>query len=187
MRRFLLPALMISLLLCGCANGAEGRLKAQRTVFAAAEELSFTTDMTLLTDSEVFECTLSCISRGGTLRIEVTAPENLVGIRVRIEDGEAALEYGEISLGVGSAGQSGITPVSAVPLLTEALRGGFLRRCWTERDGARELLAAELYVTDDAVLTVWFDAETVSPIHAEFARDGRTVLRCEIRDFTMTE
>ena len=187
MRRFLLPALMISLLLCGCGGGAEGRLREQRARFSAAEELSFTLDATLLTDSEVFDCTLSCVDRGGDVSAEVTAPETVAGIRVRIGDGGGVLEYGDVSLGVGAAARSGISPVSAVPLLTEALRGGFLRRCWTERDGAQGLLAAEIYVTDEAVLTVWFDAETLFPVHAEFAQDGRTVLRCEIRDFAMQE
>ena len=162
-------------------------LKEQRERFAAAEELSFTLDATLLTESEVFDCTLVCSDRAGAVSIEVTAPENVAGVRVRIENGESVLEYGEITLGIGAAGRYGISPVSAVSLLSDALRGGFLRRCWSERDGARELLAAEIYVTDEAALTVWFDAETLDPIHAEFAQDGRTVLRCEIRAFAMHE
>ena len=185
MRRFLMPALMISLLLTGCgAGGAEERLKAQREKLSAAEEITFTADITADLGSEVFDCTLDCAWTPEELTVQVSAPESITGVCTRFRDGEAVLEFGDVSLGVGTAGEEGLSPVSAVPLLTDALRSGFLRRVWRERDGERELLAAEIYVTDAAALTMWFDAETLTPLHGEFYRDGRMILRCEIRDFT---
>ena len=113
-----------------------------------------------------------------------TAPESLAGVRTRIADGETVLEYGELSLGIGAAQTDALSPVSGVQLLTEALRGGFVERCRTERDGETELIAAELYAADDTALTVWYDAETLCPQYCEFFRDGAMLLRCRLREFT---
>ena len=185
MRRYLLPALMISLLLSGCGGaGVQQKIAAQNEKLAAAEELSFAADVTANIGSEVFDCSLSCIFDKGTVTVEVLAPESVAGVRARVSDGSVALEYEGLSLGVGTAGLDDITPIGAVPMLVQALRSGFLQRCWTERDGERTLLAAQLYVSDLAALTVWYDGETLTPIHGEFSRDGAVVLRCEIRDFS---
>ena len=114
----------------------------------------------------------------------LTAPESLAGVKTQIADGETVLEYGDVSLGIGAARPDELSPISGVQLLTEALRGGFVERCRTERDGETELLAAELYVSEDTALTVWYDAQTLCPQYAEFFRDGELCLRCRLREFT---
>ena len=185
MRRYLLPALMISLLLSGCGSaGVQQKIAEQNEKLAAAEELSFTADITANIGDEVFECSLACAFDKETVTAEVLAPESVAGVRARVADGSVALEYEGLSLGVGTAGLDSITPIGAVPLLVQALRSGFLQRCWTERDGDRTLLVAQIYVSDLAALTLWYDGETLTPIHGEFSRDGAVVLRCEIKDFT---
>lgn len=186
MRRYLLPALMISLLLTGCgsASGIQRKIAEQNEKLAAAEELSFTADVTANLGNEVFDCSLACTAAEASVTVEVLAPESVAGVRARIEDGSIALEYEDLSLGVGTAGLDSITPVSAAPMLVQALRSGFLQRCWTERDGERELLVAQIYVSDIAALTLWYDGETLTPLHGEFSQDSAVVLRCEIREFT---
>ena len=185
MRRYLLPALMISLLLSGCGSaGVQRKIAEQNQRFAAAEALSFTADVTANLGAEVFDCTLACAFAGEAVTVEVLAPESVAGIRARVEDGSVALEYEGLSLGVGTAGLDDITPVGAGPLLIQALRSGFLQRCWTERDGDRALLVAQVYDSDLAALTLRYDGETLTPLHWEVSQDGAVVLRCEIRDFT---
>ena len=186
MRRFLIPALMISLLLTGCGNGgAERKLRTQQEKAAGAAELSFTAEITAELSEEVFSCTLACTADAEGVTAELLAPESLAGIRARVGNGETRLEYENLALSMGTAGLEHISPVSAAPLLAEALRSGFLRRCWTEKDGERTLIAAEIYVTDDAELSLWFDGETMAPVHGEFYQNGSMVLRCEIRDFIL--
>ena len=185
MRRYLLPALMISLLLSGCGGAdAQRKIAEQHQRFADAQALSFVADVTADLGSEVFDCSLACAFEQETVTVEVLAPESVAGVRARVADGSLALEYEGLSLGVGTAGLDDITPVGAGPLLVQALRSGFLQRCWTERDGDRDLLVAQVYVSDLAALTVWYDGETLAPVHGEFSQDGAVVLRCEIRDFT---
>lgn len=183
MRRWIVPVLMISLLLGGCGNSAQEKLTRQRETLADAGTIAFTAEITADIGSEVFSCTARCSWTPEETVIELTAPENLAGIRARLRDGETLLEYEQISLGVGNAGATELSPAAAVPLLAEALRSGFLQRCWTERQEERELLAAQIYVSDAAELTVWYDGETLAPAAAEFSRDGAMALRCEITDF----
>lgn len=187
MRRFLLPALMISLLLSGCGgnNAALRKVEEQRAKLAAAEEMHFTAEITANEGDTLFTCTLLCSATADTVQMEVLSPESIAGVRTEVKDGETALEYGDVFLGVGAAGLNGVTPVSAVPLLVSALRTGFLQRCWTERDGERELIAAEEYAADETALTIWYEREEMLPVHCDFSQEGQTVLRCEIRDFTM--
>lgn len=186
MRRCLLPALMISLLLSGCgsAAGIQRKITEQNQKLAAAEALSFTVDVTANLDQEVFDCTLACQAGPEEITVELLAPESLAGVRARVGVDGVSLEYGEMSLGVGTAGLESVTPVSVPPLLVQALRSGFLQRCWSERDGERELLVSQIYVNDDADLTLWYDGETLLPVHGEFSREGELLLRCEIRDFS---
>ena len=184
MRRLIVPVLMISLLLTGCDSGAvQRKLKEQREKFAAAENISFVAELTANPGKEVFQCTVACAAAGGELTVELLSPESVAGIRARIADGQTTLEYENISLGVGTAGQDGITPVSAAPLLISALRSGFLQRCWIERDADGELLAEEVYITDAAELTVWYRSEELTPVRCEFVQEDKVILRCDIREF----
>jgi len=185
MRRFLLPALMISLLLTGCGSlGAEGKLKDRRESLAEAGEISFTADVTANLGSEVFDCTLNCTWTPEKLRLEVTAPESIAGIRTEFSDGKLSLGFGDVLLGVGTAEDGEITPVSAVPMLISALQSGFFRKVWRERDGETALLAADIYLSETGALTVWFAEDSLNPVHAEFSQEGSTVLKSTIRDFT---
>ena len=63
MRRMFLPALMITLLLTGCGGAApERKIEELRETLTAAEEITVTADVTADLESEVFQCTLRCIS-----------------------------------------------------------------------------------------------------------------------------
>lgn len=186
MRRFLIPALMISLLLAGCRGtaGTEQKIEEQRDRFAAAE-LSFTAEVTADLGSEVFECTLCCSASGDAVTVEVTAPENIAGVRAHIKGGETTLEYDGVQLVVGRAGTEGVSPVSAMPLLMSALRTGHVIRAWTEGGAKGELAAAEIYASDDCGITVWFDTAAWTPVYAELSVDGEVAVKCNISGFTV--
>ena len=48
-----------------------------------------------------------------------------------------------------------------------------------------DYLAARLYVGESSVLTVWLDRDAVTPLAAEIASDGRTVVTMHITDWRM--
>ena len=183
MRRWIVPALMTALLLTGCGKStAERKLDEAYGALAAAEEISVTADVTASLGNERFSCTLECTAGADGATVEVKAPETIAGIRAVVGADGTTIEYAGLSLGIG--GRPDSAPVTALPLLLGALRSGSTLRSWTEWEEGRTLFVRDLYVTDDTALTVWFDAEALQPVHAEFARGGETVLRCEIREFS---
>ena len=184
MRRWLLPALMMTLLLTGCGQAAPERKidELQRTL-AASAEIAVTADVTANLGDERFSCTLRCISAPEQTTVELLAPETIAGVRAVVDPKEMRIEYAGLSLGVGGWAPDA-APVTALPLLLQALRSGSTLRSWTEWEGERTLFVRELYVSEDTTLTVWLDSGTLLPVHGEFVRGGETVLRCEISEFT---
>lgn len=186
MRRWILPALMITLLLCGCGqSGPERKLDGMQKELAAARDLAVSAHVTAFLGDERFVCDLRCVSDAEQSRVEITAPETIAGISAVVGPEGMTIAYEEMSLGVGGYAPDA-APVSALPLLLTALRSGSALRNWTEWEDERTLFVREYYVTEEVGLTVWFDAGTLQPVHAEFARDGATVLRCEITEFSYT-
>ena len=184
MRRFLLPALMMTLLLTGCGGAApERRMEELKQNLSDADSISLTAEVTATLEHEVFACTLDCTAKPDAVTVIVRAPESIAGIRAVVDASGSRIEYGDISLGVG--GQADIpAPVTALPLLLNALKSGSTLRTWTEREGEREIVVREYYLTDDTSLAVWLDAETLCPLHAEFRHGGAVTIRCEITQFT---
>ena len=184
MRRWLLPALMITLLLSGCGNAARERgLEELRRTLNAAEKAAVTAEVTANLGSERFSCTLACTLTAEETVVELLAPETVAGIRAVVGRDGTQIKYEGLSLGIGGW-TSDASPVTALPHLLTALRSGSVLRSWTEREGERALCVRDYYLTDDTTLTVWFDPGAFVPVHAEFIRGGETVLRCEILDFT---
>ena len=184
MRRTLLPALMITLLLTGCGGAVpERKLESFREALNAAGEIDLTADVTADLENEVFLCTLRCTATPGQTTVEVLAPETIAGIRAVVDPEKLRIEYADISLGVGGAAVMP-SPVTALPALVQALKEGSCLRSWTEREGDKPLCVREYYVTDDCVLTVWLDTETLRPLYAELRQGERTAVRCEIQEFT---
>ncbi len=183
MRRWIVPALMIMLLLTGCGDGAaERKLDGTCKAIAAAEELSMTADVTANLGNERFSCTLACTVDADGATVEVKAPETIAGIRALVGAEGTTIEYEGLSLGIGNDRDT--APVTALPLLLNALKSGSTLRTWTEREGEREIVVREYYLTDDTSLAVWLDAETLCPLHAEFRQGGAVTIRCEITQFT---
>ena len=174
MKRALVPALMISLLLCACGGEeAEQRIERQRDALAAAEEISFTARVRADLGDEVFLCVLDCSQTPEGLTVEVREPEEIAGIRAHAAGGETTLEYDGVILAGG--------PLGAMPLLLRALTEGHVIRAWEEDGGA--LIAAEIYADDDYALTLWFDGESLAPRCASVSEEGAEFLRCDVERF----
>ena len=184
MRRWLLPALMMILLLGGCGDAAQEReMEAMKAALAAAEEIRAEADITANLGDERFQCSVVCRATAEQTGIELTAPESIAGIRAVVSEDGMSIEYADVSLGLGSPGTD-VAPVTALPILLTALKRGGALRSWTERDAERTMIVREQYVTDETTLTVWLDASSLLPVHAEFLQNGEVTLRCEIRDFS---
>ena len=180
MKRALLPALMISLLLSGCGAAAEERIEARRDALAAAEEIRFTARIRANPGkNEAFDCVLDCAAEPGEVTVEVVEPAEIAGLRAKAAEDGASLEYEGVVLGLGGAAGG---PLGAVPLLLRGLKSGHVIRAWEEDGG--QVLAAELYADDDCELTLWFDADSLAPLNASISENGAEELRCEFENFS---
>ncbi|NCB51836.1 MAG: hypothetical protein EOM54_08155 [Clostridia bacterium] len=183
MRRRIFAALMIlPLLLFGCAgSGEEKRFESFREDLAAASEIRMEAEVTADYDDSVREYTLSFCRTSERSEVEVLQPELIAGVKAHIDEDGSDLEYDGLILDTGKLAGDGLTPVSALPRLLDAMQKGHVDSIWKEGD----CIAAELTPDDVISVTLWIDAETLAPRRAELSgRDsGRVLISCEIKTF----
>ena len=94
----------------------------------------------------------------------------------------AALEYESLILDAGEVAE-GLSPVTALPKLCEALRTAYVELAWTE--GGESV--ASLVPEDELGLTLRLDGSG-APVSAEFTsrESGRTLITCRIDGFSLS-
>ena len=119
---------------------------------------------------EVYDLTLTSSADG--LSVSVDGPEEIAGVRVgRGADG-TRLEYEGLILPMDT---EGLSPISALPALLEALEAGYESLRWTE--GGEFCSAVEL--SDTVTAELRFD-EGGSLIYAELLENGESAAKCSI-------
>lgn len=179
-KRLILIPLLFCLLLGGCGSAALDRYESFSQELNRAEALSFTAELCAVYPDRTASFTLRYALEDGVQRVTVLAPESISGISARLEAGKSALEYDGLILDTGDLDEFGLTPMSALPLLTDALHRGHADAFWTEEG----LDAVELLLDDFTLARVWFDAEGL-PCRAEIQCGERVTVSCEIKNWSM--
>ena len=181
MKKFCLSlTLCLCLFMSGC--GAREFVRARDTVaerLAGAECLSFTANLRAEYEHKTARFTLSYYEDSDGGKVTVLAPQLIAGVSARIEPGSTSLEYDGVCLGTGELDDFGLSPMSALPMLVQALKDGDMNAGWSE--GGCTVL--ELQSTDELVCTVWFAPEDMTPRQAELRSDGRVKVFAEISDW----
>ena len=113
------------------------------------------------------------LRRGGDgLSVTVDSPEEIAGVRVERGADGARLEYEGLILPMDT---EGLSPISALPALLEALEAGYESLRWTE--GGEFCSAVEL--SDTVTAELRFD-EGGSLIYAELLENGESAAKCSI-------
>lgn len=174
-----LLALAAALLLAGCGGSRES---ARREEFAEAlsarQDLRFTARIRAEYPDRTVSYRLAYAEDGEGCAVRVLEPEEIAGVGVRLGPDGAQLRFEEISLDTGPLDRWGLSPVSALPALTLALREGHLESAWTEGG----LTVWELIADDNLTVQVWLDGDLV-PQRAEFISDGRVGIFCDLEDW----
>ena len=185
MRRRIMAALMTLLVLlplaaCGkdeakaafeelraSMDGASAEMTAKVTAFAA--------------DGTQAEYTLRCVfgAQGG--EVETLAPELIAGVKAHVGPGSAQIEYEGLMLDAGEVSK-GLSPVTALPRLCEAIREAHVELAWTE--GGESVVS--LVPEDETSITLRL-GENGLPVSAEFTsrESGETLIMCRIEGFAL--
>jgi hypothetical protein len=186
MRKRLALLLMIPLLLLpGCGEREETmqeRFGDFRQAVTLAQHISVQAALTADYGDTVQSYTLAVDYDGQETVMQVIEPDLLAGVTARVQWGETSLEYDNVLLAAGTLDDQGLTPVSAVPAMLQAMASGYVELVWGE-DG---YMAARLYVSDSSVCTLWLEPDTLTPVYGELASDGKRVLSCEFTDWEIS-
>lgn len=181
MKRLCLLLLCLALLLTGCGGRGKERREGFAEELRARRDLRFTAALRAEYPDRTVSCRLSYEEDAEGCTVRVLEPEEIRGVGVRLGPDGAQLRFEEISLDAGPLDRYGLSPVSALPALTQALREGHLERSWTEGG----LQVWELAANDELTVRVWLD-ETLVPQRAELISEGRVSVCCELEDWSPT-
>ena len=144
------------------------------------EDLRFTSRIRAEYDDRCAEFTLEYISGSDGCTVTVISPDIIKGVSAHVKAGETALEYEGVMLDTGMLDDFGLSPMSALPLLVDAMKNGYLDSAWEENGE----LAAIFVPSDEISVEVHMDKYTKTPVSAEISSSGRVRVFAEIKDWT---
>lgn len=181
MKRLYLPLLLcLSLLLSGCGhNKAAARFEEFTAALSEKELLSFTAELRCEYEDKRMDFTLAYEEDSEGCHVTVAAPELIRGIRAHAKAGETAVEFDSVVLDTGPLDNYGLSPMSALPVLMDALRNGYVDSVWEENGR----YAALIVPSDTLNVQIHLDKYTMCPVYAELVSDGRVSVFIHIADW----
>lgn len=180
------PVLAVLLCLTGCGgeNKALERGLRLRSQVLQAEIIQFHATVTADYGDKVYGFAMDCQGDGqGDLTFAVTAPETIAGITGTLSGEGGTLTFDDTVLAFPLLAEGLPSPVSAPWLLLKALRSGPIVSAGVEEDKLR--LSINSGYEDTAFsLDIWCDGEN-TPVIAEIAQDGRTILSLSLENVTL--
>mgnify|MGYP006903491892 CR=1 FL=1 len=177
MKRTILFALMIPLLLTGCGARRDAEnWKSFAEAVETAERIAFHAEITAHWEDSSASFGADVAREGGETCITLTAPETVSGITVRAKGGETAVEFDGVILSLDAGRSETLSPCGAPQRMLTALTQGAM-----EYSAAS---SASFAGPDGESITLWRD-ETGALTGAELARDGRKILTLEITEWVI--
>ncbi len=189
MRKALIFAPMLMLLLTACGAGEETNETAQlQQQYAAVESATMEAEIVCHYDDEIRKYTLLCAYTPEKSTVTVLSPENLAGISAQVENGTLTLSYDDISLDAGTYSAAAVSPVVALPKLMEAAAWGYPAEQSEEMLGERSCIRLGCDLSDEpgTLYTTWFDAQSLLPLRSEIAVDGTLLFEITWSRFEVT-
>ena len=123
MKRTILFALMIPLLLTGCGARRDAEnWKAFAETVETAERISFHAEITAHWEDSSASFGADVARAGGETHITLTAPETVSGIAVRAKDGETAAEFDGVILSLDAGRSETLSPCGAPQRAVDTLK-----------------------------------------------------------------
>ena len=188
MRKAMLFALMLTLLLTACGGEEKDPVGELQRQYAAVTAATMEADIACHYDEEDRAYTLLCAYTPESSTVTVLAPANLAGISATVSGGELKLTYEDISLDAGSCSAAAVSPVAALPRLMAAAASGYVTEQSEEEVNERPCLRLACDLPDDESIlyATWFDQETLLPMRSEISVDGEVVFQVAWNRFEVT-
>lgn len=182
MKKTLTLVLTISLLLtlCACSGNEKESFEDFCGKANDAESICFTASLRAEYSDKTAIFKLGYTQNEDGIRVTVLEPEIISGISAHVSDDGARLEYDGAILDIGTLSQSGLCPMSALPITVMAMKTAYVDSVWTEDT----LTVAKLIPSDDTEIILWLDDEQ-TPCNAEIVCDGNSVVFIEFSDWEM--
>ena len=100
---------------------------------------------------------------------------------MHLRRGESTLTFDDILLPAGDLNAAGLTPLTALPYVVDAVRSGYVDLTWQE-DG---LLVVQLITDDHTVVRLYLDGTV--PQCAELSVDERSCLYCTVEQWNLEQ
>lgn len=193
MRKGFFPCvlMMTLLLLSGCAGRGEDQDALDTALTIRSEYLALTTFSTqaeLQADygQRVYNYTLDVAANEEELVLTVTAPELISGVTARMKAKETFLEYDGVCIETGPLNPEGLTPLSAIPAMLDAVRSVYITTCGFEDSGLLRVSCADPDTPPGTgtEYVLWFDPVTHDLIQGEISVDGFRCIFCTFSPFT---
>lgn len=172
------------LLLPACGRDAAGEaFEGLRSEVSSAASIRISADVTTAGENpEAYSLTLT--GSGGEYAVTLTAPASLAGVSVRFGSGGERLEYAGLVLDAGELNGSGLSAITALPLLADALAEAHVALSWSEGEES----VVSLVPDDSTGIDLRLDAGG-RPVSAEFisTEDGRVLAECAITEFSTSD
>ena len=176
----LLVAVMMLLLLCGCAKGPDSTLEQLRRHLSDGSGATYSVELTAFYSDYEIPFRLDCEAYSdGEVRFSVSSPETIEGIVGVVSAEGAELVFEDVVLGVPLLGQSHISPMLAPWIFFRALCDGEVERAGT-RDGA-PVTITEVLQDEQLRIDIYFSQQL--PSACEVYCDGSRILSMEIGGF----
>lgn len=184
MRRIISVFLIISLvLLSSCAPSSEETENITERLSAIdgfSADMIVTAEFSDRTAAFRLETTVS----GDISTVKVTEPAELEGINIAIEPGGCVISYDGASFEAGDPGSLPISPVTVAAEIARLWRSASPMETGSEKRGDTDCVLL-VYASGSDETRIWIDEMTLSPIAAEFLRDGERTILCEFVSFTI--
>lgn len=170
MKKLLVPILLIlCLLLTACGeNRARESFESFAEKLRHSENLSFEAALRAEYADKTVEFSVKYVSDVIGCTVTVTKPETISGISASVRDGESSLQFNGMSLDTGELTDFGLSPMSALPMLIDGLRDGYIGSVWEESGE----IAACVEASDELSIQIHIDKYTLAPLYAELISGG---------------
>ena len=186
--RSLLPWLTgACLLLSSCAATQDEPVQKAldfRVMLLGSAQCAYTAEVSADFGERIYEFTLECAynPKEDTAELTVTEPEPIAGVRASTDGTDGMLEFEEVSLALGTVGDSRLAPMQLPQLLGDAWAYGYIESQTEAGDGCQVTYRTG-YDEDELLVYTWFDAD-MAPVRAEIYCDELCVLSADIAAFS---